>query len=368
METSSPRAPPPPPHAGAHAALDAGGLPIPTFGWLAAGAAAAGGAVGPLDAAHELPALRASPAGACALVATLGKGPFTLDLWPANDGGGAAAECGTPPSAALCAAGEAMTRDLLFTRAFAEALRLLVGRGQRVRDFLFGGNGEKGWLVDGNVINDVTVRVGAAPAATEALLEELVGRELARHGSGFTFKRCIVYLDAPARGGAPAWDAAFLATTLWHPSWAINEAQRLREVPRLPAVEWWVQRRAAEWALWYALPCALRGEAVVPPLGGPFRGELVRAPEVLAVGGALPAGAALEEVTRSRYVGQLHSWVAARGGAFLARGPPRPDAPRPRPAPLRKTHIYAPPPLPPFPPTLPLFHPTQARRRRSTSA
>jgi hypothetical protein len=343
METSSPRAPPPPPHAGAHAAIDAHGGPIPTFTWLAAGAAAAGGAAGPLDAAHELPALRASPAGAGALVATLNKGPFTLDLWPANDGGGATKECGTPPSAALCAAGEAMTRNLFFTRSFAVALRLLVGRGLHVRNVLFGGDGEEGWFVDGKIINGVTVRVGAAPAAVEALLEALVGPELARHGSGFTFVRRLVYLDAPARGGAPAWDAAFLATTLWHPSWALNEAQRLREVARLPAVDWWVQRRAPEWTLGYALPRALRGEAVVPPLEGPFRGELVRAPEVLAGGGALPAGAALEEVTRSRIVEQWHTWASAGGGAFLlAASSPCPSTPPPLPA-----RSY---PLPPSPP------------------
>ena len=39
-------------------------------------------------------------------------------------------------------------------RASLEALRLLVGRGAHVRNVLFGGNGEEGWFVDGNVIDE----------------------------------------------------------------------------------------------------------------------------------------------------------------------------------------------------------------------
>ena len=120
---------------------------------------------------------------------------------------------------------------------------------------LFGGMGERGWFVDGPLTPEgVSVRVKDVTGLFAGLLEDLVGPEVAHGGQGFGYEYKLVYLAKPTLDDMPAWDAAFFATTFWHPSWSLNEAQQLYHIATQSARDWWVARRAPEWAILYGLP------------------------------------------------------------------------------------------------------------------
>jgi hypothetical protein len=277
-----------------HGAINENGSPNSTFAWVApayhaVSQTAEGQPMERLDHSMELPSLRTNPGD---LLPMLERGPHTLDIFFMNDGLGTETPCGTPASDVMDALCEETARNLFFSKEFAQAQRFIVARGEKVRTTL-----DK-FLVENTSVNGVKVRVKDVSSSMKATTVALVGSDLANGNNDFTNKIHLVYLCHDAVGAEPAWQAAFYVTSLYHPSFEVNEAMRGMNQANLPAMDWAVSRRAPEWFRLYAFPRCLRGESVHSFDDGPFGGEYRTGTET---------GASLEHVEKSRVVKQ---WAA----------------------------------------------------------